>query len=164
MKEQHSELVACARALLNTPALGDGLPIISKYAKKVIDADRCSVFIYNETKNILWTTIADGIDPIIISADQGIVGHTLKEKKPIIVLDAKRDPLYLDTIEKKSGYEVINIITAPIFNSEKKVIGILELLNKPGGFDDDDVTFMIFFAHYVSGYMELASLFESDLE
>jgi len=33
-------------------------------------------------------------------------------------------------------------------------------LNKAAGFDEEDVKFMTFFAHYVSGFIELASLYE----
>ena len=38
----------------------------------------------------------------------------------------------------------------------------MELLNKEGGFDAADTRFMTFFAHYISGYMELAALFHED--
>ena len=131
----------------NKKSLVEGLPLISKYAKEVIGADRCSVFIYNSAKDELWTTMPDGIEKIVIPADKGIVGHTLEVKKPVIVFDAETDPLFLSDIDKSSGYKTKNLVTAPVFNSEREVIGVLQLLNKEAGFDEDDVKFMKFFAH-----------------
>ena len=161
MKEIYSKLAEFGTELLSKKSLTEGLPLISKYAKQVIGADRCSVFIYNSVKDELWTTIADGVEKIVIPSDKGIVGHTLKERKPLIVVDAEADPLFLSEIDTSTGYQTKNLITAPIFNSERQIIGVLELLNKEAGFDDEDVKFMIFFAHYVSGFIELTNLYAS---
>ena len=162
MKEMYSKLADFGKELLNKKSLAEGLPLISKYAKQVIGADRCSVFIYNSAKDELWTTIADGTEKIVIPSDKGIVGHTLKERKPLIVFDAEADPLFLSEIDKSTGYKTKNLVTAPIFNSERQIIGVLELLNKEAGFDDEDVKFMIFFAHYVSGFIELTNLYTTE--
>jgi len=161
MKEIYSKLADFGKELLNKKSLAEGLPLISKYAKEVIGADRCSVFIYNRAKDQLWTTMADGIEKILIPADKGIVGHTLEVKKPVIVYDAESDPLFLASVDKDSGYKTKNLITAPVFNSEREVIGVLQLLNKEAGFDEDDVRFMKFFAHYISGFLELSTLYSA---
>jgi len=161
MDSRYTKLADFGKKLLEVKALSSGLPIISKYAKEVIGAERCSIFVYSEDRASLWTTLADEVDPIVVASDRGIVGHTLKVRKPVIVFDASMDPLYLSEIEEETGYKIKNIITAPVFNSEREIIGVLELLNKPRGFEDDDVKFMIFFAHYISGYIELATLYDN---
>ena len=157
MDKRYSKLADFGKNLLGVSSLSESLPIISKYAKEVIGAERCSIFVYSEDRDTLWTTLADEAEPIVVPANRGIVGHTLKVKKPVIVFDASMDPLYLREIEEETGYKINNIITAPVFNSQREIIGVLELLNKPKGFDNDDVKFMIFFAHYISGYIELAT-------
>ena len=162
MKNIYSKLADFGKELLNKKSLAEGLPLISKYAKQIIGADRCSVFIYNSKSDQLWTTMADGIGTIIIPADKGIVGHTLEVKKPVIVYDAESDPLFLSDIDKDSGYKTKNLITAPVFNSEREVIGVLQLLNKEAGFNEDDVKFMKFFAHYISGFLELSTLYAAE--
>ena len=159
MKNIYSKLADFGKELLNKKSLAEGLPLISKYAKEVIGADRCSIFIYDNNKDELWTTMADGIEKIIIPSNKGIVGHTLEVKKPVIVYDAESDPLFLSDIDKSSGYQTKNLVTAPVFNSEREVIGVLQLLNKEAGFNEDDVKFMKFFAHYISGFLELSTLY-----
>ena len=89
------------RELLQKKSLGEGLPLIAKYAKEVIHAKRCSIYIYESAENELWTTLADGIEKIKIESDKGIVGQTIREKKPIIVNDAYSNPDRLLALSNK---------------------------------------------------------------
>lgn len=158
----YSALADFGRALLNRPSIQDGLPMISEYAKEVSGAERCSIFIYNPKIQMLWTTLADGIEKIMVHKDDGIVGHTVKEGKPILVNNPYEDDRFLATIDNKTGFVTENIASIPIFNSSRQIIGVFQLLNKPGGFSKEDARFMIFFAHYISGYLELAMLFDDE--
>ena len=152
---RYLKLTEFGKELLTKRSLEEGLPLIAKYIKDVIDAERCSIFIVDTQKSELWTTIADGVDKIVIPSDKGIVGYTLKVKKPVITNDPYSHEAFLSEIDTKTGFKTKSIVTTPIFDSNRNIIGILELLNKEGGFNDEDVKFMIFFAHYVSGFLEL---------
>lgn len=158
----YKKLVDFGRTLLNRLSLEEGLPMISEYAKQITGAERCSIFIYNPKIKMLWTTLADGIEKIMIHKEDGIVGHTVKEKKPILVNDPYIDERFLPAIDNKTGFITKNIASIPIFDSNRHVIGVFQLLNKPSGFTQEDTKSMIFFAHYISGYLELAILFEDD--
>ncbi|QSZ40689.1 GAF domain-containing protein [Sulfurimonas aquatica] len=147
------------RELLEKRTLAEGLPLIATYAKNVINADRCSIFMYDAVEKYFWTTLADGVEKIIISSDKGIVGYTLKTEKPVVANDAYAHPSFLPEVDKETGYKTENVITAPIFSSKREIIGILQLLNKPTDFDSDDVKFMVFFSHYVSGFLELTNIY-----
>jgi len=160
MKEsKYAKLADFGRKLLNENSIEDGLPLISEYAKKVTKAERCSIFIYDRKEEELWTTLADGIEKIIVDSKKGIIGYTLDKRKPLIVNNPYAHEHFLSEVDKDTGYKTNNIITAPIFNSKREVIGILELLNKEGDFDNDDMKFMVFFAHYVSGFLELVNIY-----
>jgi signal transduction protein with GAF and PtsI domain len=158
-KDTYAKLAQFGRELLHKNSLVEGMPLISKYVKEVIGADRCSIFMYDLENQELWTTISDGVEKIKVASDKGIVGYTLQAKKPILENNPGENPHFLGEIDKETGYTTHNLITAPIFNSKRQIIGILELLNKEGGFDSEDVKFMIFFAHYVSGFLELTTLY-----
>ena len=156
-KNTYLKLSDFGRELLEKKSLAEGIPLISKYAKEVIDAQRCSIFIYDTKTNKLKTTLSDGIKEILIDADKGVVGHTIIEKKPLIVNDPYTNKYFLSDIDENSGFMTQNLITAPIFNSQREIIGVLELLNKKGGYNEEDKKFMIFFAHYISGFLELVT-------
>jgi GAF domain-containing protein len=136
--------------------------MISEYAKQESGAERCSIFIYNQKLQMLWTTLADGIEKIMVHQDDGIVGHTVKDAKPILVNNPYEDDRFFHAIDNKTGFVTENIASIPIFDSTRHVIGVFQLLNKPGGFSREDAKFMIFFAHYISGYIELAMLFDDE--
>ena len=161
MEKQYEKLAHFGKELLDKTSLEEGLPLISNYAKEVIGAERCSIFIYDKQNSTLWTTLADEVEKITISAYEGVAGYTLKEKKPLVVNDVKEYPLFFADIDEETGYTTKNIITAPVFNSQREVIGVLELLNKEGDFTAKDEGFMVFFSHYISGYIELATLYQA---
>lgn len=163
-KDTYFKLSTFGRELLTKKSIEDGLPHISEYAKEVIGADRCSIFIYDISAQELWTTISDGVDKIMVTVNDGIVGHTISEKKPIVENDPYSNPKFLQKIDKETGYKTNNLITAPIFNSKREIIGVLELLNKEGGFDSEDSKFMVFFAHYISGFLELINVYLEENE
>ena len=163
--ESYAKLAEFGRQLLGVTSLEEGLPMIAEYAKNIINADRCTIFIYQKKINIVWSTLADGIEKIILRADEGIVGQTIREEKPIIVNDTYNNEHFLKKVDEKSGYVTNNIASVPIFDSMQHVIGVLQLLNKKDGeFDKEDARFMTFFAHYISGYLELATIFREDEE
>jgi len=156
----YSKLADFGRELLYKTSLAEGLPHISKYAKEIIGAERCSIYIYNEQNNELWTTLADGVEKIIIDSKKGIVGETIRVKEIILENNAYSNPMFFSEIDLQTGYKTNNVITAPIFNSNREILGVLQLLNKENGFDAADLKFMKFFSHYISGFLELVNLYE----
>jgi len=156
----YQQLAEFGRKLLEKKSLSAGLPHISKYAKDIIKADRCSIYINNSRTGELWTPLADGITKLVVPANKGIVGYTVTSRKPVLTNDPYTHEAFLPEVDKETGYTTTSVITAPIFNSKRVIIGVLQLLNKENGFDDEDVRFMIFFAHYVSGFLELVNLYK----
>ncbi len=145
--------------LLSHKSLDEGLPKIASYAKITIGADRCSVYIYDEEKERLWTTLADNIDKIEMSSKNGIAGLAVQEAKAVIENKPYEDPHFDPSVDARTGYKTRNLAVAPIFNSKNRVIGVIQMLNKLNGdFNADDLKFLVFFAHFISGFLELAIL------
>jgi len=159
--QSFKKLADFGRALLTKPTLSEGLPIISEYAKGISGAQRCSIFIRNAENKTLWTTLADETDPIIIHENDGIAGHTVKEGKPLLINDPYHDERFLSSIDARTGFVTENIASVPIFDSARRIIGVFQLLNKPDGFSATDSKSMIFFAHYISTYLELALSYDT---
>jgi len=155
MNRKYKQLSDFSRELVNISSLDKGLPFISAKAKEIIGADRCSVFIYSPSINELWTTLSDGVEKIVVPYDMGIVGKTIQKEQAILENDAYSNPSFLSEIDMQTGYYTKNILTAPVINSDKEVIGVFQLLNKEDGFTKEDLEFIVFFAHYISGFLEL---------
>jgi len=156
MTNKFNEISEFGKKLAALENMDNALELISSEAKKLLNADRCSIFIVDAEDKILWTKISDGIGRIVIALDSGIVGDTYQTQKPQIVNAPYDDPRFLQNIDKKSGYKTKNLITVPIFNSKREVMGVLQLLNKSRfDFGEEDLETLTFFANYVSGSLEL---------
>ena len=163
MKYAHtySKLAEFGRKVLEIEVVDEILPYIAKYSRETIEADRCSIFVYDNKNKKLWTTLADNVDKIIIPSDRGLVGYVLATKQGLVENSPYSNEYFYKDVDTQTGYITKNIILTPILGSQGEAIGVLELLNKEGGFDDEDAKFMKFFAHYISSFLELAELNES---
>jgi len=151
-----NQIAAFGKELMASLDMDNALDLISEEAKKLVNAERCSIFIVDHEDKMLWTKLSDGIGRIVIGLDSGIVGDTYAKEEPQIVNNPYEDPRFLPNIDKKSGYVTKNIITVPIFNSKREVMGIIQLLNKSRfDFSEEDLEVLTFFANYVSGSLEL---------
>jgi GAF domain-containing protein len=89
------------------------------------------------------------------------VGDTYVKQTAQVVNNPYEDSRFLSHIDKKSGYKTRNMITVPIFNSKREVMGVIQLLNKSRfDFNAKDVETLTFFANYVSGSLELVLMLE----
>lgn len=157
-----NQIAAFGKELVKVENIEDSLELIAREAKEIVNADRCSIFIVDKSENILWTKLSDGIGGrIVISLNSGVVGDTYAQQEAQVVNNPYEDPRFLPSIDKKSGYTTKNMITIPIFNSKREIMGIMQLLNKSRcDFDGDDLEVLTFFANYISGTLELVLLNE----
>ena len=135
------------------------IELIAQEAKNLVNADKCLVFMVDEEDSILLTKLNDEAGRVIIALDAGIVGYAYVSKEAQILNNPYEDPRFLKTIDEQSGYVTKNTLCVPIFNSKQNVMGILQLLNKTrSDFDQRDLETMSFFAHFISGSLELCML------
>lgn len=161
--DSYKKIAEFGKQLLSDTSLDNALLLIADQAKDLINADRCSIFMYDKEADMLWTKLADGIGRIAISTKSGIAGDTFTTGEAQIVNTPYEDQRFLAGIDKKSGYETKNMITVPIFDSQREVIGLFQLLNKTeGDFSEEDLKVLTFFANYISGTLELSFLMKED--
>ena len=155
--KRFNQIAEFGQKLMTLEDIDNSLELISEEAKNLMNAERCSIFIVDQEDMMLWTKLSDGIGRIVISLDAGIVGDTYQKQAAQIVNTPYDDERFLPGIDKKSGYKTKNMITVPIFDSKRDIIGIIQLLNKSRfDFDEKDLETLTFFANYVSGSLELA--------
>ena len=108
-------------------------------ARNILDADRGTVFLYDEAKDELFIKVATGLQTIRIPADKGIVGECAQSRQVINVPDCYADDRFNKAIDKQTGYRTRCMLTLPLIGYEDSLIGVLQILNKNNGtFDDQD--------------------------
>ncbi len=107
--------------------------------RNILDAERGTVFLFDELSNELFIKVATGLDPIRLPADKGIVGECAQTRKLINVPDCYADERFNRAIDKQTGYRTRCMLTLPLIGYEDSLIGVLQILNKHDGvFDDQD--------------------------
>lgn len=108
-------------------------------ARTILDAERGTVFLYDEFKDELYIKVATGVGEIRIPADKGIVGESAQTRELINVPDCYADPRFNRAIDKQTGYRTRCMLTIPLIGYEDSLIGVLQILNKNDGvFDTQD--------------------------
>lgn len=128
------------RVMVATVDLHELMELITDRSMELLDAERASVFIYEEETDELVTIIAAGSSEIRIPADKGLAGQAAQSKTTINVSDAYNDERFDSTTDHKSGFHTRNILSIPLCDPQEKLVGVLQVLNKQGGdFSDSDV-------------------------
>ena len=112
---------------------------MADFATNLLQADRCSIFFYDEIKNELWTKVAQGIDEIRICAKKGIAGYAALSKEIQIVADAYDDNRFNQEIDKQTGYRTRSVLAVPMVDQNNNTLGVFQVLNKKDSvFTDND--------------------------
>jgi phosphoserine phosphatase RsbU/P len=123
-------------------------------ARDLCGADRCSLWLIDTKKNELWTKVAHGVAEIRVPAGTGLVGACVQSGEFIVVNDTSKDPRFTGRSDKKSGYETQSVLVMPLRGQNGTVIGAIQALNKPGGFNDDDDELLGLAAAYAARVVE----------
>ena len=135
---------------------------------KILNADRCTVFLLDENKNELWSIVAMGIEKgkeIRFPADKGISGHVATTGQVLNIPDAYKDPRFNPDIDKKTGYKTENMLTMPLSNAEGHILGVFQVLNKKDGpFTERDESLLTAISHIAATTIENSQLYEEQVE
>ena len=139
------------------------LKVIAEAVKEAINADRCTVFLYDKEHDELWSKVALGLDSseLRFPAGKGLAGHTVKTGESINIKDAYNDERFKKDIDKKTGYNTKTILCMPIKNLNQEIIGAFQVLNKVGGyFTPEDEDLLVAIGSSAGIALENAQLFE----
>jgi Response regulator containing a CheY-like receiver domain and an HD-GYP domain len=142
--------------------IDDVLKVIADSARKILDCDRVSIFVYNKETSKLWTKVAHGLEEKIeVDQNIGIVGWVFSNRKPLIVNSPYSDPRFNPETDRKTGYRTKSIIAVPLVTYSGSTVGVLEGINKNvGGFVDEDLEFGQILAVQAANAIENAILYE----
>lgn len=143
------------------------LKVIAEETKAAIQADRCSVFLYDKEHNELWSKVALGMDSqeIRFPADKGLAGHVVKTGETINIKNAYIDDRFNKEIDLQTGYKTTTILCMPIKNLNQEIIGAFQVLNKLSGeFTEEDEDLLIAIGSSAGIALENAQLFKQQQE
>lgn len=161
-------LLEVSKALGAEARLDSLLAVVTAEATQVMEAERSSIFIYDEASRTLSIRASEDVaqGQIRIPDGVGIAGHVAKTRQTLNVPDAYSDPRFNRQFDKDTGFRTRSILCAPVVNVSGDLVGVIQILNKVGadGFTADDEALLAAFASIAGIALDRARLVEAFLE
>ncbi|MBN2208565.1 MAG: HD domain-containing protein [Candidatus Coatesbacteria bacterium] len=162
--ERLSELIEIGYMLSGEVRLKELLLLILDRSRNLMNADRSTIYLVDEERQKLRSMIATELEitEIEIPIDAGIAGACAMSGKLINIPEPYSDPRFDKDIDKKTGYVTKNMLTAPLWDKRRNVIGVMQVLNKfEGPFDDEDERLIRLLGSFAAVSLENAMLYEA---
>ncbi|XP_052274337.1 probable 3',5'-cyclic phosphodiesterase pde-5 isoform X2 [Dreissena polymorpha] len=141
---------------------------IMNYAKKLVNADRASLFLVDTNTNELYARIFDTgrvnenlpSKEIRFPMDKGVAGHVASTGEILNIPDAYTDRRFNREVDMQTGYRTKSILCMPIY-IRGSIIGVVQMVNKlQGTFTKSDEESFETFAIYCGLALHHAKLYE----
>jgi len=144
---------------------------IMHIAQVSIDAEGCSLLLYDDERENLYFQVAEskGAGRILrgkpVKKGVGIAGTVAASGKSMLIEDAYSNPLFSADYDKSTGFKTKTILAIPL-KFRKEVIGVTMLVNKKDGssFTAEDQFILEAISHSASVAIENARLHEDALQ
>jgi adenylate cyclase len=165
-RREELELLAITEAISSELHLDTLLARIVAAATQLLDAERSTLFIYDPSKDELWSRVAEGSEQrqIRIPANAGIAGATFVSGDVLNIPDAYADRRFNREIDRRSGFRTRNLLNVPVIDRTGEHLGVVQVLNKRGGqFTQVDIRRLKAFSSGIALALENARLFSDVL-
>jgi signal transduction histidine kinase len=139
---------------------------IARKATEVTESERFNILVYDPDTGDLWSKILtpDGEKLLRTSPSVGIAGYSFRTGKIVNVKDARKDRRFYRNIDVLSGHRTESLLAVPFHGRSGQPLGVIELINKKGGFTREDRTFLKTFTNYIKVFIEMAQLQKARLD
>ena len=98
--------------------------------KKLVNADRCTIFYVDDENEQLFFNVDQDDMQIRIPLRSGIAGEVAVKARTLNIPDAYADKRFNTSVDKQTGYKTRSILCVPVKNRAEKVIAVLQMINK----------------------------------
>lgn len=137
--------------------------ILTRRVKDLLGIEACSIALVDrEARELVFRMATGGGAETVLGErvpwGKGIVGAAAQRGKPVNVPDVSQDERFYQEMDKKQTDFVTQSILAVPMISRGQVVGVVEALNKPGGFDREDERLLSALAGLAASVVENANL------
>ncbi|WP_448379046.1 HD domain-containing phosphohydrolase [Fervidobacterium sp.] len=144
------QVVYIAAKLNSNLRLNELLKDIQQEICTIINAEAASILMYEADHLRFLVTVgkASGKIESIPVPMESIAGKIFLEGKVFVFNDLETNPVHFKGVDKVAKFKTKNIVGSPIWVEDEK-IGVIEVLNKDGGFSEEDAETVELFAKLI---------------
>lgn len=169
--ERANGLLHMIQSLSHDLGMQSTILTITMHANELVQSDRCSVFLIDESREQLWSISTDTGKEIRIPKSAGIAGECAMNGQIINIPDCYQDTRFNQAIDKQTGYKTRSMLAIPVLRKKVvkrsgNVLAVIQMINKMefdgavGSFDEEDMQVMETFATFVASRLEGSSFLE----
>lgn len=162
-RQQELDFLSVVSEISSELQLGPLLQKIMAAITRMLDAERCTLFINDTKTNELYSYVGQGLGATTIRLPNhmGIAGTVFTSNQSVNIPYAYADLRFNPAFDKKTGFFTRSILCVPVTNKAGTVIGVTQVLNKRGGsFNEGDEARLKAFTSQISIGIENAKLFD----
>jgi two-component system, cell cycle sensor histidine kinase and response regulator CckA len=127
-------------------------------------AQRTTLWLYEAKTNQLRTIYGEGLEnqEIVLAPDKGLVGESFTHCKTFYSNNPYGTRGFHKRVDKNTGFRTVSNLVTPIIH-RNKTIGVLQVLNKEGGFTDRDINKAVALGETLTAHMNIYKLVASHI-
>lgn len=140
------------------------LTLVASRITEVIDADRSTIYLLDESGEHLVSRVAEGRGSaeIRLKVGEGLAGWVAKTGERLNIQDAYQDVRFDAEWDRRTGYLTRTTLCVPMKNQHGRTLGVVQVLNKrAGSFTQDDEALLTALATQAAVAIENSKLFIS---
>ena len=124
-----------ARALSANLAQEALLRLIMERVTLALNADRSTLFLIDEERELLWSSVAQGTRhfDIRVKRGQGLAGWVAQTGRSVNVKDAYLDSRFDPSSDVLLGYRTRSMLCQPVFDRDGVLVAVVQVLNRRSG-------------------------------
>ncbi|AMW31897.1 HDIG domain-containing protein [Fervidobacterium changbaicum] len=144
------QVVYIAAKLNSNLRLNELLKDIQQEICTIVNAQAASILMYESDHLRFLVTVgkASGKIESIPVPMESIAGKIFLEGRALVFNDLETNPVHFKGVDKAAKFKTENIVGSPIWVEDQK-IGVIEVLNKDGGFTQEDAEIVELFAKLI---------------
>jgi len=161
------KLLEIVKAMTVEKDLDRLLALILSSITDVLDAERSSLFLYDEEHEELYSRIAEKseIGEIRFPIGRGLAGEAAAKLSAISVDNAYEDPRFNPEFDQQTGLRTQSVLCHPLQTHEGRLIGVIQALNsRKGRFDKSDEELLGAFSTHAAIALDNARLVKEYLK
>ena len=116
--------------LVDERGFSSTLMLLTNMGRCLVNSDRASFWYWDVKRKQYWTLAALDSEQIIVPEGSGIVGASIRNNEIILINDPYGDSRFNPEVDRKTGYKTRSILCIPVTNTQGKVIGAFQAINK----------------------------------
>lgn len=134
-----------------------------------INADRGTLYLVDHEHGQLVSRVVHAdtgaLQEIRLRLGQGVAGWVAESGRVLNIREARADARFNPEVDEATGYRTQTILAAPMRNQRREIIGVVQLINKRGGyFSVRDERLLTAMTSQAAISIENASLYEQQLQ